>query len=739
MFVSKQFSRSLKAQILLPLSVVFLILTLIVVGIFYFHFKNDFEHTIESTNAEIQKFYSDTLELRASKLAAGLAFIQHNAHLLKLWQKNDREALLSESLPLFKKLKKDFNITHFYFHQANKVNFLRVHQPDRYGDSIARETLQISAKEKKISIGTELGPLGTYTLRAVAPVYLKDKLLGYAELGEEVDDIVFQIKKLFNVEALLVIDKKLIDKKKWQQLLKRNKGAKYESLINGHFVITNTIQSIPDLFIKNMGNIYNNDHQYRFDFSLDDKIYSVWGFYIKDSYKKEIISQEHEFIIVKDITEHNDDFNISILSFIISTILLFGFLLLIFYRITTKTDKKIKEYQNNLEDLIELRTSSLKRAEAIAHVGSWFLDVKSNTISWSDETYRMFNVEPNTEVTLEKFLSFIHADDIEYVTKHWTRAMNGLPYDIDHRVIVEGKVKWVHETAEVLFDDQQNPLTANGAVQDITERKENERNLLKALETSNNAKVEAELATQLKSDFLANMSHELRTPMHGILSFASLGIHKNASLSPEKTLKYFTMINESGERLMLLLNDLLDLSKLEAGHMDFNYKKSDFMEVVDTVTSELSEVFINKSLGFSIINQAENTIAEFDEYKISQVLRNLLSNAIKFTPKGKSIKVICKDASLKNHTHNEETISALSVTVSDEGVGVPEDEVDSIMEKFTQSKANEASSGGTGLGLAICKEIIKAHDGIIKVKNNSGDGLSVTFIIPIAQVGANNN
>jgi len=242
------------------------------------------------------------------------------------------------------------------------------------------------------------------------------------------------------------------------------------------------------------------------------------------------------------------------------------------------------------------------------------------------------------------------------------------------------------------------------------------------------AKEGAEAANLAKSEFLANMSHEIRTPMHAILSFSKMGIKKSQLPKEEKLGQFFKNIHESGERLLVLLDDLLDLSKLESSYSIFKLEYNDLVDITRVGLKEFSELAQSKSLELKIDIPDERMDGKFDHNKILQVIRNLLSNAIKFTPEGKQIKISFAPAYLLQRDSSK--CDAISMTIKDEGIGIPEGELEDIFDKFIQSSKTRTGSGGTGLGLAICKEIIEGHKGTITASNNPGGGTQLTFIIP---------
>jgi signal transduction histidine kinase len=307
-----------------------------------------------------------------------------------------------------------------------------------------------------------------------------------------------------------------------------------------------------------------------------------------------------------------------------------------------------------------------------------------------------------------------------------------------------GEYIWMLDRGQVVERSPDGkPLRMIGIYTDITHHKYAEEELrlhrdsLKEMveeQTTDllRAKDLAETANAAKTQFLANMSHELRTPMHAVLSFARLGEEKASSalqmqqITPEKLPGYFQRIRESGDRLLALLNDLLDLSKLEAGRMPLRIQRINLQNIVQEALHEFEAILLSKHVTAAIHADGCDTLLMADAIRMAQVVRNLLSNAIKFSPEGSRI-------ALSFQTGPQTGSGArrfVELTVADEGIGIPPDELDSVFDKFVQSSKTRSDAGGTGLGLAICREIVNAHHGQIFARNRAQQGAEFVVRIP---------
>jgi len=244
------------------------------------------------------------------------------------------------------------------------------------------------------------------------------------------------------------------------------------------------------------------------------------------------------------------------------------------------------------------------------------------------------------------------------------------------------------------------------------------------------AKDTAESANAAKTIFLANMSHELRTPMHAILSFSELSLDALDHANTDKIRRYITRIRESGKNLLALLNDILDLSKLESGRMVYQCARMNLMTVVQAVAAELDPLLKAKRLTLTIHPPQISTLVHGDEVRLAQVVRNLLFNAMKFTREETEVRITFTAATLPREDPPYDHTAAIALTITDQGPGFPPNEAEMIFDKFVQSSKSKSGTGGTGLGLAICKEIVTAHHGQIRAENHPAGGAVFTVVLP---------
>jgi PAS domain S-box-containing protein len=407
-----------------------------------------------------------------------------------------------------------------------------------------------------------------------------------------------------------------------------------------------------------------------------------------------------------------------------------------------RVENELKEIQSKLEEIVEARTKELSNTnekllaemQERRKIGEMLKISEAKYRSMiesmyeiayiTDEDFRLVYLNPaairkaGRDATGQRCYQVLHGLTQPCEWCAWEQILNGEHWRLNVKSPIDGRHYQVSCSPIHLVDGTLHRLSI---YRDITEEKEAEERL-------RYAKQKAEEANQAKSEFLANISHELRTPLHHILSFARFGVKKIGSVPETRLLEFFQSIRESGDSLLALLNDLLDLSRLESGRMDYQMGLFDMGFVVEESLQESHQSATEKQLVIAWSPPEPPQKAKCDQRKIQQVIRKLLSNAIKYSPEGKTITVTVTGDRLTADDGVDR--AAVRVAVSDQGIGIPEMELSTVFDKFSQSSRTKTGAGGTGLGLAICREIIRAHHGTIWAENNPTGGAVFSFVIP---------
>lgn len=375
----------------------------------------------------------------------------------------------------------------------------------------------------------------------------------------------------------------------------------------------------------------------------------------------------------------------------------------------------------------------LNRAQEVSKTGHWHFDIKANKLTWSDETYRIFGVAIGEPQTFETYLDMVYPDDRQKIIEKWLeKSVQGQPFTVLHRIFSGGEVRWVEERSEFEFDLKGNPIASWGTIADVTEKmkyleelesyqKHLEEMVLSRTTELEMAKLEAEAASQAKSSFLSNMSHEIRTPMNAIIGLAHLIKRDPLTMRQEGQIDKLT---EAAHHLLQIINDVLDLSKIEAGKMQIDRHDFEPAREIDRVCNIIGAEAAKKNLNLLVDIDHIPTVLRGDSVRFGQIMLNLMSNAVKFTEAG-NIKIIARVIK------QDQKQIRLRFVVSDTGIGMSKEQIKNLFQDFVQADGSMTRLyGGTGLGLAISYRLAKFLGGDIGVESEPGKGSRFWFELP---------
>ncbi|PIR38068.1 MAG: hypothetical protein COV35_07455 [Alphaproteobacteria bacterium CG11_big_fil_rev_8_21_14_0_20_39_49] len=298
-----------------------------------------------------------------------------------------------------------------------------------------------------------------------------------------------------------------------------------------------------------------------------------------------------------------------------------------------------------------------------------------------------------------------------------------------HNVIKEDNYK----VKAVKYDnDEIGDLTGafNKLMLQVKNERENlEQNVQERTQQLEEEKEKAEAVNIAKSEFLRNMSHEFRTPLHGMLSFSTYGMNEAQTAQRVDLQRYFTRINQVANRLLKLVEAILSIAQIESGKEPMNIEENNLLKTVRSAIREQQALLMEHGISINLQEPNIETDADFDKDKMVQVITNILGNSIKFTPEGKEIRIYFGERMFTRDRRRKEA-PCITVSIADQGIGIPEDELETIFDKFVQSSRTDTGAGGTGLGLSIAAGIVKMHEGIIEAANNESGGAVFTVTIP---------
>ncbi len=383
----------------------------------------------------------------------------------------------------------------------------------------------------------------------------------------------------------------------------------------------------------------------------------------------------------------------------------------------SQTNTALKKAKRATEAANEQLSASQSRFQALADTSpnGIFQTDKQGHCTYTNQRWREISGLTETETLGQGWAKALHPEDQDRLVQSWLNAVEqSLPWKDEGRLLRPNKeVRWALLSAALELDQDGKINSFVGSAADITERKSMELELQQAKEN-------AEAASLAKSTFLANMSHELRTPLNGILGYTQILQRERGLTLPQK--EGVALIHRSGEHLLTLINDILDLSKIEAGRMELY--PNDFS--LGSFLSDIVEMFKIRALQKSLEFRYESSptlpnIVYADEKRLRQLLMNLLGNSVKFTEQGY----------VNLQVHYDADSQDLRIDIVDTGCGIASDQLNEIFSPFRQAGSILHKAQGTGLGLSITKRLVEMMDGEIGVDSETDKGSRFWFKVPL--------
>ena len=397
------------------------------------------------------------------------------------------------------------------------------------------------------------------------------------------------------------------------------------------------------------------------------------------------------------------------------------------------------------EEALRENEMALAQAQRLARIGHWRWSIeRRELVSCSDEYARIHGVTPEEMHELMKHQRerLIHPEDRDHLAEAFGECdEEERDYEIEYRIVwPDGRIRHVVEIGQTVADSSGRPVECVGTLQDITERKRAEQQLLKSkihLEEQSreleeiaeyliHARDQADSANRAKSEFLANMSHELRTPLNAIIGFSEM--IKDQTLGPVGSIKYRDYardINESGQHLLDLINDILDLSKVESGTLELDEEDIEMPEFIRSVQTLVTGRAQKGGVELEFDLSDDLPALRADKCKLKQILVNLLSNAIKFTQAGGKVRlrIWCRSD------------SGCVFQIIDSGIGIAPENIPKALAPFQQVDSDlNRKYEGTGLGLPLAKSLCEMHGGSLDLQSEIGVGTTVTVRFPAERI-----
>ncbi len=629
----------------------------------------------------------------------------------------DRETLLEKYVPLFTNLRASHNMTYFYFLRPDDTCLVRIHDPESLQNETLRQfTLEEAKRTGKKFTGLELTSQGYLALRSVHPVYEGKILIGYLQLGTEIEETLKALRESPTMEIALLLHKGKLERECFEAGMARINRPSDWNLLTDDVIAYSSLAPFPG---EAAAFLASRDAAR--DISFGGRTWRPAASPIADAGGNEI----GYIIFMQDISEAKAAAGRILALGGIGLSAVLGALFWLLTALLGKTDRDMAAQQ------AQLRESEEKHRIMFESSRDPYLILDDNVIVDCNSAAELALMGTRAQI-IGKRTDEISPELQPDGSSSRTSAHSVIAQSLDHE---SHTFEWLHrrfDGQEFFVEVSLSPMVSNGhqvifcSWRDISERKrvqakiqETNRQLGEAISRANDLAVQADAANRAKSQFLATMSHEIRSPMNGIIGMT--GLLLDTDLSAEQR-RYVKIVRTSGDSLLAILNDILDFSKIEAGKMaleeiDFNLRVT-IEDSMDILSIKAREKNIRLSY---VIDQDIAAYLKGDPGRLRQILINLTGNAIKFTGKG--------SVTIHAGIESEENSRVLvRFSIIDTGIGIPKEKQALLFLPFSQGdNSTNRRYGGTGLGLVISKQLAELMGGNIGLESRVGEGSTFWF------------